>query len=427
MKKNTRFAFNAYLQQLARLNGVAVEELSSKFTVEPSVQQTLEDQIQQSAAFLTLINVTPVTEQSGQLLGLGVGSTIAGTTDTTAKEREPVDPTLMVDVEYKCEQTNFDTVLTYAKLDLWAKFQDFQVRIRDAIVKRQALDRIMIGFNGVKRAKTSNRSENPLLQDVNKGWLQKIREDAPDHVMGSTTTGGETTPGAVKVGKGGEYANLDAVVMDAVNELIDVVYQDDDDLVVICGRELLSDKYFPLVNKEQENSEKLAADMIISQKRMGGLQAVRAPFFPPNALLITRLDNLSIYWQEDTRRRSVIDNLETAFALPAIYSNQFAPPSTSADACVTEHPDGGWFEYEPATGRWYVRGIKSMVIEAADNITLKTNEFVLEADRTRINSEVVINGGVTQGGGAMSSNGIVVDAHQHTGVLKGGDTTGGPV
>lgn len=39
-------------------------------------------------------------------------------------------------------------------------------------------------------------------------------------------------------------------------------------------------------------------------------------------------------------------------------------------------------------------------------------------DRTRINSEVVINGGVTQGGGAMSSNGIVVDAHQHTGVLK---------
>ncbi|SUI67417.1 phage baseplate assembly protein V [Salmonella enterica subsp. enterica] len=64
-------------------------------------------------------------------------------------------------------------------------------------------------------------------------------------------------------------------------------------------------------------------------------------------------------------------NLETAFVLPAIYSNQFAPPSDSVDGCVTEYPDGGWFEYEPATGRWHVRGIKSMVIEAADNITLK--------------------------------------------------------
>ncbi|WP_348254000.1 P2 family phage major capsid protein, partial [Salmonella enterica] len=77
--------------------------------------------------------------QSGQLLGLGVGSTSAGNTDNTTKEREPTDPTLMVDVEYKCEQTNFDSVLTYEKLDLWAKFQDLQVRIRNAIVKRQAL------------------------------------------------------------------------------------------------------------------------------------------------------------------------------------------------------------------------------------------------------------------------------------------------
>ena len=147
--------------------------------------------------------------------------------------------------------------------------------------------------------------------------------------------------------------------------------------------------------------------------------------------LTLRAGNARTWWRPSEGEQVVLlslgGNLETAFALPAVYSNQFAPPSTSADACVTEHPDGGWFEYEPATGRWYVRGIKSMVIEAADNITLKTSEFVLEADRTRINSEVVINGGVTQGGGAMSSNGIVVDAHQHTGVLKGGDTTGGPV
>ncbi|MBI0782008.1 phage tail protein I [Escherichia coli] len=115
--------------------------------------------------------------------------------------------------------------------------------------------------------------------------------------------------------------------------------------------------------------------------------------------LTLRAGNARTWWRPSEGEQVVLlslgGNLETAFALPAIYSNQFAPPSTSADACVTEHPDGGWFEYEPATGRWYVRGIKSMVIEAADNITMKTSEFVLEADHTRINSEVVINGGVT--------------------------------
>ncbi|WP_308906924.1 P2 family phage major capsid protein, partial [Klebsiella pneumoniae] len=76
------------------------------------------------------------------------------------------------------------------------------------------------------RAKTSNRVDNPLLQDVNKGWLQKVREDAADCVMGSTTAeDGTTTADPVKVGKGGKYANRDALVMDAVNELIDPVFQ----------------------------------------------------------------------------------------------------------------------------------------------------------------------------------------------------------
>ncbi|HEF8786853.1 TPA: P2 family phage major capsid protein, partial [Providencia alcalifaciens] len=66
--------------------------------------------------------------------------------------------------------------------------------------------------------------------------------------------------------------------------------------------------YFPIVNRDQANTEVLAADVIISQKRIGGLPAVRVPYFPKNAMLITRLDNLSIYWQVDSRRRQVVDN-----------------------------------------------------------------------------------------------------------------------
>ncbi|MGM0936278.1 MAG: phage major capsid protein, P2 family [Pseudomonadota bacterium] len=309
MKKHTRFQFNAFLTQLASLFEVEVEALSTKVEVNPSISQKLEDNIQQSAAFLTMINIVPVDEQSGQVIGLGVGSTIAGTTDTTKEDRVPTDPSTLTDIEYKCEQTNFDTALTYKKLDLWAKFQDFQLRIRNAIIRRQALDRIMIGFNGVTRAKKSNREVNKLLQDVNIGWLQKVRNDAPEHVVSDVKDeNGAVISKTIRVGAGGDFFNLDALVMSAVDDLIDEEYQDDTEIVVICGRKLLSDKYFPLVNKDQENSEKLAADMIISQKRIGGLQAVRAPYFPENALFVTRLDNLSIYWQNETRRRHIIDN-----------------------------------------------------------------------------------------------------------------------
>lgn len=309
MKKDTRFKFNAYLTRLGQVYGVEVQDFSGKVPVEPSVAQTLEDQIQQSAEFLKKVNLFPVTEQSGQAIGLGIGSTVAGTTDTDSQERETTDPTRLTAIRYTCTQTNFDTSITYAKLDLWAKFKDFQLRIRNAIIRRQALDRIMIGWNGVKRENTSDRAKYPLLQDVNVGWLEKIRQDAPDHVMSSITDdSGKVISDNIRIGNGGDYHNLDAIVMDTVNRAIDPEYQDDTELVVICGRELLADKYFPLVNKDQPNSEQIAADVIISQKRIGNLPAVRVPYFPAKALLITRLDNLSIYYQEGSRRRTILDN-----------------------------------------------------------------------------------------------------------------------
>ncbi|CDL79811.1 phage major capsid protein, P2 family [Xenorhabdus cabanillasii] len=309
MKNQTRHQFNAYLTRLGQLYGVDAEAFSGKVEVQPSVAQTLEDEIQQSADFLQKVNIVPVSEGSGQGIGLGIGSTIAGTTDTDSKDREATDPMRLTAVEYKCEQTNFDTSISYAKLDLWAKFTDFQLRIRNAIIRRQALDRIMIGWNGIQRAKTSNRTQYPMLQDVNIGWLQKIRQDAPDHVLSQILgDDSQVISPVIRVGQGGDFHNLDALVMDTVNQAIDPEYQDDTELVVICGRELLADKYFPLVNQVQPNSEKLAADVIISQKRIGNLPAVRVPYFPANALLISRLDNLSIYYQEGTRRRSVLDN-----------------------------------------------------------------------------------------------------------------------
>jgi P2 family phage major capsid protein len=301
MRNETRIKFNKFKESLCRLNGVG--DVSEKFAVSPSVQQTLETKIQESSAFLQQINNVPVTEQSGSKLGLGVGSTIAGTTDTTKNDRTPTDPTTLDENGYICTQTNFDTALRYSKLDMWARFPDFQTRIRDALVQRQALDVIMIGFNGKTRADTSDRTANPLLQDVNVGWLEKIRKYASARVMSSGKTAGK-----IGIGKDGDYANLDALVMDAVNELIDPWYQGDTDLVAIMGRNLLADKYFPLVNNNTAPTEQAAADLIISQKRVGGLQAVTVPFVPAGSILITRLDNLSRYVQEGGRRRAVIDN-----------------------------------------------------------------------------------------------------------------------
>ena len=303
MKKQTRQVFGQYETRLGQLNDT--DNVAKTFSVTPSVQQKLETKMQESSEFLSKVNIIGVGEQEGEKLGLGVSGPIASRTNTKDKERETRDLSTMDSTKYRCEQTNFDTHLSYAKLDAWAKFQDFQSRVANAILTRQALDRIVIGFNGVKVMATTDLAANPLLQDVNKGWLQHLREQAPERVLGLVAAG---MPGKVIIGDvdGADYANLDAAVTDAVN-LLDPWYQEDTNLVAIVGRKLLNDKYFPLVNTKQAPTETLAADIIISQKRIGGLPAARVPYFPDNAILITRFDNLSIYFQEGARRRRVED------------------------------------------------------------------------------------------------------------------------
>ncbi|MDB0573737.1 phage major capsid protein, P2 family [Ralstonia solanacearum] len=304
MRNETRRLFAAYKDAIAKLNGVA--RVDEKFSVSPTVQQKLETKVQESSEFLSRINFYGVTEQEGERIGLGVSGPVASTTDTTQQDRQTADIATLDGRGYRCEQTNSDTHITYQRLDAWAKFPDFQTRIRDAIIKRQALDRIMIGFNGVSRAATSNRAANPMLQDVNKGWLQHVREQAPQRVMKDGKAAGKVMISSQK--KDRDFENLDALVFDIVNNLIEPWYAEDPDLVVVCGRELLADKYFPLVNRTQPPSEMQAADVIISQKRIGNLPAVRVPYFPAKGLLVTRLDNLSIYYQEGARRRTIVDN-----------------------------------------------------------------------------------------------------------------------
>src|SRR5471032_1098592 len=62
--------------------------------------------------------------------------------------------------------------------------------------------------------------------------------------------------------------------------------------------------------------------------------------------------------------------LNTAFVLPAIFSDANPAPSASADAVHLSFPDGAVIEYEPANGVLTASGIKSANITAADHISV---------------------------------------------------------
>jgi P2 family phage major capsid protein len=315
----TQTKYDAYTAQVGKLNGIT--DPARKFTVAPAVAQTLRGKLKLTSEFLGLVNIIPVVAQEGDKVGVGVKGTIASRTDTRIHDRQPRFPGDLEETRYRCEKTDFDTLVRYEALDSWAHQPNFQTLLRDAIVNAKAIDIITIGFNGTHVAVETDPVEFPLLQDVNKGWLQHIREDAPDRVLaegeltpairngaGVVTTPGKIYVGAGEVGEEVDYVNIDALVYDAI-ELLHENYREDTDLVVIVGRELVHDKYFAIVNKAGDTAtEQIARDVLHGSKKLGGLTTVRVPKFPKNALLITTLANLSIYEQIGTERRTIVDN-----------------------------------------------------------------------------------------------------------------------
>lgn len=309
MNNATREKLDKYFSDQATLNGVAEHTVASgkSFSVAPTVQQKLETKIQESSGFLSRINIIGVDEQEGETLGLDLTGPLAARTDTTAANstgRQTRDISTLDKEPYRCEQTNYDSHITYQKLDMWAKFPDFQNRIRDLLIHRAALDRIMVGLNGTSVAATTNLTTNALLQDVNKGWLQKYR----DHAGGKRVMTQGATAGKVNVGATGDYKSLDALAFDIINSFIEPWYQEDDTLVAIMGRDLYADANFKKINKVYAPTEEQAMQQLLQTGMVGNVPVVRVPYMPKKALLITSLKNLSIYYQNGKNRRTFVDN-----------------------------------------------------------------------------------------------------------------------
>jgi len=289
--------------QLAMAESYGVERASRMFSVEPSIAQELNDAITAKADFLERINVIPVSEIKGEKVFIGVNGPVTGRVNTKTTDRDAKDASALEHTTYELVDTQSDVGLPYAKIDAWAKFPDFQDRYSAAVQKRIAQDRIVIGFNGTSAATQTDLAANPKLQDVNKGWLQQLREQAPQQVLKEGATAGK-----VKLGPGGDYANLDALVHDT-KQMVDEILREDGDLVAIIGTDLLAADKAKLYTKQGDvptEKERIENAQVIAT--YGGLPAFSVPNFPVNAVLVTSWDNLSIYFQDTSWRKQTVDN-----------------------------------------------------------------------------------------------------------------------
>ncbi len=314
MKALSNQAFDrlhGYFEQVAELNNLpegtdAFATVARNFTVEPSVQQVLIDKQTEATSLLSEVNVELVDELKGEKLHLGLdGKIVSSRTDVAAAPRAPKSLWALDDDKYECRDTHFDTYLTYAQLDKWAKLDDFEARIAAHLVEAQRADRIKIGFNGTAHVPNTDRDTNPLGEDVNVGWLERLRLNAPENVIKNGKVVNEVSFGADATT---DFKTLDGLVITMVQELIDSWHHNRNDLVVLVSRELLDDKYHDYYNKIQAPSEQLATQTIDLTRRLGRYQAKIVPWFPAGTVAATFMKNLSIYEQAGSRRRKLDDN-----------------------------------------------------------------------------------------------------------------------
>lgn len=164
--------------------------------------------------------------------------------------------------------------------------------------------------------------------------------------------------------------------------------------------------------------------------------------------LTARAGRSRSWWAPSVGEQVVIfaigGELDTAFVLPGIFSDDHPAPSASADAFHITFPDGAVIEYEPETGALTVSGIKTADVTASDSIavtvpvvtvkaetriTLDTPEVVCTNKLTAATLEVTkggkMSGDIEHTGGTFKSNGVQVDNHGHGGIERGGEWTEG--
>ncbi|WP_444894923.1 phage major capsid protein, P2 family [Microbulbifer sp. SSSA005] len=302
MRNTTRLKFSTLVSQMAKTYGV--DSVEKSFAATPSIEQRIQDTIVEPFSFLQQINVIGVDELKGEkILGSATGM-VGKRTDTTNNDRQTVDPLGLDPNGYECVKTEYDVHILYQTLDAWAKFPDFKDRFMNYVRKAIAHARIKHGFYGTHNAAVTNSATYPNGEDVNKGWFQHLRE----YNAGAQIFSEGGTAGQIRLGAGGDYENLDAMVHDVL-QLVAEPHRDGDDLVALIGRDLLAqDKAQLYTAQGQTPTEKERAENSAVTRTYGGLLSHPVPFFPMRGLMITSWDNLSLYYQSGAVRQKIEDN-----------------------------------------------------------------------------------------------------------------------
>lgn len=148
--------------------------------------------------------------------------------------------------------------------------------------------------------------------------------------------------------------------------------------------------------------------------------------------------------------------LASAVVFGSLFCAGIQAPSTDPHEHVIDFADGTRVSHNDATGAMVFTGMRTVLMRASESFTIETTDMVVNASGSVTHDTPAttatgaltsqgpfdyragmtgtggagggtsITGPITQSGGDLSSNGVILHTHQHGGVVPGGAKTGAP-
>jgi len=295
-------ATSQFLQDQAAMHNLSVEAIESgaRFTLSPDTERHWLTAVQNSNRFLAKLDVDTCDAQVVENLYSDELGLVSGRTDTEKNERETTDLAGLKNIRYTAEKTQHDTHITFDEYNRWARRNraKFQAYINSKRSASKGNDMLKIAWHGREVAKTTDKIKNPLGEDVNIGFIERVRLHYPQNII----DGAEEQ---ITIGKGGTYESLDQIVI-AMKAMIPKEFQDG--LELYASDEFFIDRDMKLVEKVTVTEAGDKSLQKVFTTVAGGIHAETPPFFPEGTLILTSPKNLAIRTQEGSVRVGVMKN-----------------------------------------------------------------------------------------------------------------------
>ncbi|MGX2949363.1 phage major capsid protein, P2 family [Ursidibacter sp. B-7004-1] len=314
MNKTALELFTALVTGAASFYGADVSAaLQGKtYSIDIPSETKLMGNIQQKSDFLQKINYINVKDIEGQLVFGATEKSITGRKKQGRYRQELAKS----GYKYKLAETDSGILIPWQKADQWARYGDKFAELYADFVQRQiALDMIKIGFYGTSIAENTTAAD---LSDVNKGWLQFVRENKAENMIKQ----GKTASKIKIFGEQADFKNLDELAYQLKQGIGDQ-HRDGNDLVFVVGSDLIAYQSQQIYGTHALTpTERAALKTNELMSTFGGMPAITPPNMPGRLAFVTSLDNLSIYTQSGSIRRGMKDDEELKAIKDSYYRNE---------------------------------------------------------------------------------------------------------